>query len=228
MKVAGWTRGALRRPDAAQSARADLHRGDDPLRAPPSRTSPGSRRAPRRASCTTASTTPASSPSSPGSTGAVYPVSDAPGLGVEVDEALIARAELPLLGSAASASRRRIGHQLVSRHHDPHARHHPSRQGPHRGAQGHRRRDRRRHARPHGLPQPAHASGPVSWNPGKSIVGPALTLQFMPKREDLFGEGEYADPEKQLHRHVLYHVAGGRRRRGRCARRHDARASSAT
>lgn len=54
-----------------------------------------------------------------------------------------------------------------------------------------------------------HMQGPVSWNPGKSIVGPALTLQFMPKREDLYDEGEYADPEKQLHRHVLYHVEEG-------------------
>ncbi len=52
-------------------------------------------------------------------------------------------------------------------------------------------------------------SGPVTQNKGKSIVGPALTLQFMPKREDLYGEGEYADPEKQLHRHVLYHVQEG-------------------
>lgn len=49
-----------------------------------------------------------------------------------------------------------------------------------------------------------HMVGPVSFNPGKSIVGPALTLQFMPKREDLYNETEYADPEKQLHRHVLY------------------------
>jgi regulator of RNase E activity RraA len=51
--------------------------------------------------------------------------------------------------------------------------------------------------------------GPVSWSPGKAIAGPALTLQFLPKREDLYGEGEYADPEKQLHRHVLYHVQAG-------------------
>jgi regulator of RNase E activity RraA len=42
-----------------------------------------------------------------------------------------------------------------------------------------------------------------------SVVGPALTLQFMPKREDLYGEGEYQDPEKQLHRHVLYHTRPG-------------------
>ena len=31
----------------------------------------------------------------------------------------------------------------------------------------------------------------------------------MPKREDLYGEDEYAQPEKQLHRHVLYHVQDG-------------------
>jgi regulator of RNase E activity RraA len=51
--------------------------------------------------------------------------------------------------------------------------------------------------------------GPVGWTPGKTIVGPALTLQFMPKREDQYGEGEYLDPEKQLHRHVLYHTQPG-------------------
>ena len=51
--------------------------------------------------------------------------------------------------------------------------------------------------------------GPVAWNPGQSVAGPALTLQFMPKREDLYGEGEYNDVEKQLHRHVLYHVKPG-------------------
>ena len=44
---------------------------------------------------------------------------------------------------------------------------------------------------------------------GKSIVGPALTLQFLPQRPDLFSEGEYADPETQLHRHVLYHAQEG-------------------
>ena len=51
--------------------------------------------------------------------------------------------------------------------------------------------------------------GPVSWIKGNAIVGPALTLQFKPKPDDLYGEGEYADPEKQLHRHVLYHVQAG-------------------
>jgi len=54
-----------------------------------------------------------------------------------------------------------------------------------------------------------HIQGPVAWSPGKAIAGPALTLQFMPKREDLYSESEYADPEKQLHRHVLYHVEEG-------------------
>jgi regulator of RNase E activity RraA len=54
-----------------------------------------------------------------------------------------------------------------------------------------------------------HIQGPVSWSPGKAIAGPALTLQFMPKREDLYGDGEYTDPEKQLHRHVLYQVEKG-------------------
>lgn len=51
--------------------------------------------------------------------------------------------------------------------------------------------------------------GVRSWTPGKSVVGPALTLQFMPKREDQYGQDEYADPEKQLHRHVLYYVQPG-------------------
>jgi regulator of RNase E activity RraA len=55
----------------------------------------------------------------------------------------------------------------------------------------------------------AHIQGPVPWSTGKAIAGPALTLQFMPKREDLYGDGEYSDPEKQLHRHVLYHVEQG-------------------
>lgn len=54
-----------------------------------------------------------------------------------------------------------------------------------------------------------HMVGPVAQTKGKSIVGPALTLQFLPQRPDLFSEGEYADPETQLHRHVLYHVEEG-------------------
>jgi len=51
--------------------------------------------------------------------------------------------------------------------------------------------------------------GPVTFTPGKAVVGPALTLQFMPKREDLHSGGEYAGPERQLHRHVLYHTQPG-------------------
>ena len=52
-------------------------------------------------------------------------------------------------------------------------------------------------------------SGPTARTPGTAIAGPALTLQFMPKREDLYGDDEYAEPEKQLHRHVLYHTQPG-------------------
>jgi regulator of RNase E activity RraA len=59
-----------------------------------------------------------------------------------------------------------------------------------------------------GIRQP-HMQGPVTWNKGKSYVGPALTLQMMPKREDLYDVNEYADPERQLHRHVLYHTQPG-------------------
>lgn len=60
----------------------------------------------------------------------------------------------------------------------------------------------------HGIRNP-HIQGPVSWLKGKAIAGPALTLLMMPKREDLYGDGEYNDPEKQLHRHVLYHTQPG-------------------
>ncbi|GIH21748.1 ribonuclease activity regulator RraA [Acrocarpospora phusangensis] len=55
----------------------------------------------------------------------------------------------------------------------------------------------------------AHIRGPVSHTPGVCVAGPALTLQFMPKREDLYPVDEYAEPEKQLHRHVLYHTQPG-------------------
>lgn len=54
-----------------------------------------------------------------------------------------------------------------------------------------------------------HLQGPVAWTKGRKVVGPALTLQFMPKREDQYNAAEYADPEKQLHRHVLYHTRPG-------------------
>ena len=55
----------------------------------------------------------------------------------------------------------------------------------------------------------ANIRGPVSQRRGKVAAGPALTLQFMPKREDQFGAAEYDDPEKQLHRHVMYHAEPG-------------------
>ena len=55
----------------------------------------------------------------------------------------------------------------------------------------------------------AFLQGPVCMTPGVSVVGPALTLQFMPKREDLYPDAEYVDPELQLHRHVLYHAQAG-------------------
>lgn len=54
-----------------------------------------------------------------------------------------------------------------------------------------------------------HMTGPVSQKHGRVIAGPALTLQFMPKREDIFGGDEYATPENQLHRHVLYQTLPG-------------------
>ncbi len=44
---------------------------------------------------------------------------------------------------------------------------------------------------------------------GRTIAGPALTLQCMPKREDLYDESQYEDPERQLHRHVLYPTQPG-------------------
>ena len=51
--------------------------------------------------------------------------------------------------------------------------------------------------------------GPTSFTKGKSIVGPALTLQFLPIREDIYKDGEYSDPEEQLHRRVLYATKPG-------------------
>lgn len=55
----------------------------------------------------------------------------------------------------------------------------------------------------------SHIRGLTARSPGSSVVGPALTLQFMPKREDVYVQGEYVDPETQLHRHVLYHTQPG-------------------
>src|SRR5918997_1018300 len=55
----------------------------------------------------------------------------------------------------------------------------------------------------------AHIAGPVCRTPGRRVAGPALTLQCMPKREDLYPVDEYSQPERQLHRHVLYHTQPG-------------------
>jgi regulator of RNase E activity RraA len=55
----------------------------------------------------------------------------------------------------------------------------------------------------------AHIAGPVCRTPGMSVAGPALTLQCLPKREDLYPVDEYSQPERQLHRHVLYHTRPG-------------------
>jgi regulator of RNase E activity RraA len=54
-----------------------------------------------------------------------------------------------------------------------------------------------------------HIRGPIARTPGALAAGPALTLQCMPKREDVYRVGEYSDPETQLHRHVLYHTQPG-------------------
>ena len=54
-----------------------------------------------------------------------------------------------------------------------------------------------------------HILGPRSLTPGQSVAGPALTLQCMPKREDLYGAREYDNPELQLHRHALYPAQQG-------------------
>ena len=52
-------------------------------------------------------------------------------------------------------------------------------------------------------------TGPTPWTPGASVVGPALTLQFLPKRADVYDDAEYVAPERQLHRHVLYQAVAG-------------------
>ena len=45
---------------------------------------------------------------------------------------------------------------------------------------------------------------------GRVIGGPAITLQFMPIREDYYDDkSEYQEVEKQLHRHALYHTEPG-------------------
>ena len=52
-------------------------------------------------------------------------------------------------------------------------------------------------------------TGPRPWTRGTTVVGPALTLQFLPKRADVYDDAEYVAPERQLHRHVLYQAEPG-------------------
>ncbi len=55
----------------------------------------------------------------------------------------------------------------------------------------------------------AQIRGPRPLKRGRTVAGPALTLQCMPKREDIYGDAEYGNPERQLHRHVLYPTQPG-------------------
>ncbi len=49
-----------------------------------------------------------------------------------------------------------------------------------------------------------HMVGLLPFNPGKRVAGQAVTLQFMPKREDLHWGDEYAaSPERELHRKAI-------------------------
>lgn len=51
--------------------------------------------------------------------------------------------------------------------------------------------------------------GPRPLKAGRSVAGPAVTLQMMPQRPDLFDADEYEDPSRQLNRHVLYRAQPG-------------------
>ncbi|SVD92234.1 uncharacterized protein METZ01_LOCUS445088, partial [marine metagenome] len=52
--------------------------------------------------------------------------------------------------------------------------------------------------------------GLKSCHTGKTIGGPAITLQFMPIREDYYQDAEeYQNVEEQLHRHALYLAEAG-------------------
>ena len=55
-----------------------------------------------------------------------------------------------------------------------------------------------------------HMVGLLPFNPGKSLAGQAVTLQFMPKREDLHWGDEYSyAPERELHRKAIVAAAPG-------------------
>ena len=64
-----------------------------------------------------------------------------------------------------------------------------------RAVAGDRQRDHQRRAEPARGAQRAHHR-PVPRTPGARVAGPALTLQCLPKREDLYQVDEYADPER--------------------------------
>ena len=55
-----------------------------------------------------------------------------------------------------------------------------------------------------------HLVGLTSFNPGVAVSGQAITLQFMPKREDVHWGDEYAaSPDRELHRHAIMACAPG-------------------
>lgn len=55
-----------------------------------------------------------------------------------------------------------------------------------------------------------HMVGLLPFNPGKSLAGQAVTLQFMPKREDVHWGDEYSHaPERELHRKAIVAAAPG-------------------
>ncbi len=55
----------------------------------------------------------------------------------------------------------------------------------------------------------SHLRGLVSFNPGVTIVGPALTLRFRPKRGHAHDQATYDYVERELHRRVLSKVPPG-------------------
>ena len=55
-----------------------------------------------------------------------------------------------------------------------------------------------------------HMVGLLPFSPGKSLAGQAVTLQFMPKREDVHWGDEYSHaPERELHRKAIVAAAPG-------------------
>jgi len=52
----------------------------------------------------------------------------------------------------------------------------------------------------------AHIRGPVALTPASRVCGAGAHAPVHAKREDQYNVDEYADPEKQLHRHALYHT----------------------